>query len=198
MVTKRTGRKPGHPADPVELRLLKGNTQRRPINAPVDTPKPDGVPVPPRHLRAAGKQAWHRYWKYGKVWLAETDIATITELCEVHDEIARLRRLLDKEGWTVQYGSPAVLEAKATRNLLMQVFEGDTMKVDLVLYQMREIALDVGDVKSRPHPAYQLLLQVRSRLLPLWIDAHMTPSSRGRANVKVPTTDPLTEWERAQ
>ncbi|HEY6568601.1 MAG TPA: hypothetical protein VI341_13880 [Actinomycetota bacterium] len=162
----------------------------------MDTPKPDGVPDPPRHLKAAGRAAWDRYWRYGKVWLAETDVSTITELCEIHDEVTRLRRLLDKEGWTQQTGTLPFLEAKATRNLLMQVFEGDDVKVNLVLYQLRQIALDVGDIKSRPHPAYQMLLQVRSRLLPLWIDAHMTPSSRGRANVKVPTTDPLDAWEK--
>lgn len=195
MVTRKTGRKVGRPGVPAELHVLHGNPGRRPITAPVDTAKPDGIPPYPAQLRQAGKRAWDRYWTYGKVWLAETDVATLTELCQLHDEETRLRRVIEREGWTVRGDDPRFLQLKDTRDFLMQTFDDDAVKVNLVLYKLRDLAAESGDTLSRAHPMLRQLHEIRSRMLPLWIECHLTPSSRGRANVKVPTVDPLDAWQ---
>jgi P27 family predicted phage terminase small subunit len=156
MAPRRTFRAPGRPADPPELRVLKGNPQRRPIRAPVDTPRPDGVPPYPPTLKAVGKKKWDTYWQYGEAWLASTDVEILTELCELHDQLAAIRRKIDREGWFV-------------------------------------VSEDTG--RSYQHALVNSLNGVRNRMLVLWIECHMTPSSRGRANVKPKAKDELAEWE---
>lgn len=219
MAKRPTGRANGRPPDAPELRLLKGNPQKRAMEAPIDTPKPDGIPPYPRQLRAAGKRAWDLYWTYGKVWLAHTDIPTITELCQLHDEEAILRARIEKEGWTEQTAYPRMLQPGVTamENILLEcagwvdpkdVPEDQAertydnadaeVRAAIALSKMRSLAAVLGDTKSKPHPMLTMVHAIRQRMLPLWIEAHLTPSSRGRAKVSAPTTDALDEWEKAQ
>jgi P27 family predicted phage terminase small subunit len=52
--------------------------------------------------------------------------------------------------------------------------------------------------RSYQHALVNTLRGVQSRMMPLWIELHMTPSSRGRANVSARSVDPLDKWEKSK
>ena len=99
-MTRRTGRQPGRPARPTELKVLEGNPGRRPLGDKVRGDIPTEIPDAPDHLGQAGSDAWTLYWTHGRAWLAATDIPLMTQLCEAHDEAQRLADTIREEGLT--------------------------------------------------------------------------------------------------
>ena len=93
-------RTPGTKPQPTELKLLRGNPGRRPLGGKVRGDLPTDVPPFPDTLGEVGRQEWTRYWQHGRAWLAHTDIAILTQLCEAQDEAARLRAMILDEGLT--------------------------------------------------------------------------------------------------
>ena len=93
-------RTPGTKPAPTELKLLRGNPGRRPLGAKVRGDLPSDVPPYPETLGEVGRSEWDRYWTHGRAWLAHTDIAILTQLCEAQDEAARMRALILEEGLT--------------------------------------------------------------------------------------------------
>jgi len=146
---------PGTKPAPTELKLLRGNPGRRPLGNRVRGDLPERVPPFPPSLGKVGRAEWTRYWEHGRAWLAHTDIAILTQLCEAQDEAADLRDRIFAEGFT----------------------------------QMND---KTG--RSAAHHLYNDLRGLRREIRELWSLCYMTPTDRGRANVKVVETDPLAEW----
>jgi hypothetical protein len=154
-VTRSTGRPNGRPPKPTELKLLEGNPGKRPLGDKAAGDIPATIPPYPPALREPGRRAWDQYWTHGRTWLAASDIQTLTQLCRLHDEESRLRRIIMREGLT------HVVEA--TR-------------------------------RSSIHHLYNDLTGIRRQMRELWSLCYMTPTDRGRAQVKVPDVDPLDAW----
>lgn len=94
MTRGNQGRPPGMP----ELKALTGNPGKRPIPPSPPGEKPDQIPDPPSKLRAAGVRAWRLYWRYGRMWLAYTDLPAVLRVCKLHDIAATIEARLEREG----------------------------------------------------------------------------------------------------
>jgi len=145
----------GRPPKPTELKVLQGNPGKRPLANKVRGQIPASIPPAPSHLGHAGSEHWDLYWTHGRAWLASSDIPTITQLCEAHDEEERLRTTMQEEGFLVMSDKTG---------------------------------------RSFTHHLYAELRGLRKEMRELWSLCYMTPTDRGRANVKVEEVDPLSEW----
>jgi hypothetical protein len=94
-----SGRKPGPARQPVEMTILKGNPSKRPIPRPPVAEKPSAMPPVPSVLKGAGREAWDIYWRFGKAWLAYTDIPLVRRLCRLIDRADETEKVIDEEGF---------------------------------------------------------------------------------------------------
>lgn len=147
--------RPGPKPKPVELKALEGNPGRRPLGDKARGAIPAAIPDPPSTLGVEGRKAWALYWKHGRAWLALTDVPILTQLCEAHDEDARLRAAIKKGG---------LIKTNTTSN------------------------------GQHVNPLYNDLRGLRREMRELWSLCYMTPTDRGRAQVKPAEVDPLDEW----
>lgn len=93
------GRRP----TPTELKLVRGNPGKRPINK--NEPKPaKRIPSAPGHLSIEGQVAWGRLTvlldRMGV--LTEADGFALERLCDCYAEILALRDLVDAQGRTYE------------------------------------------------------------------------------------------------
>jgi len=126
-----TGRPPGRPAKPIEVKRLEGNPGKRPlpqqkIGEGLKSVS-NGIPKPPTDMGKDGKRLWKMVWNAGQKWLAaEADYPMISELCHVYDDAEVIRRMIAEgkvkrwyetgQGQIVQH--PAVSQLKAARVLM--------------------------------------------------------------------------------
>jgi P27 family predicted phage terminase small subunit len=91
-----TGRPPGRPSKPLEVKRALGNPGQRPLP---DAPLPgeglegvEGIPTPPS-LGDDGLELWEHVWLAGRTWLSpDSDRTIITLLCQAQDEHEEIRR----------------------------------------------------------------------------------------------------------
>ena len=102
--TPRTGRPPGRPAKPVEVKRALGNPGQRPLPAAptpefaLEVVKLDDVPNPPSTLGIVGLATWDRIWSAGRRHLSDSqDRMLIERLCERMDLVAKLEAWLGED-----------------------------------------------------------------------------------------------------
>lgn len=100
------------------------------------------VPLPPRHLRAAGKAHWEAVTT--AVELEPHDLATLTLACEFLDEASAARRLIKRQGMIGKnrFGSDCAHPAVAIRVNAAAAFR----------LLNRELCLSDTPPESRPAP----------------------------------------------
>lgn len=93
------GRRP----TPTELKLVRGNPGKRPINKKEPLPA-KRIPSTPAHLTDEGQMAWGRLTvlldRMGV--LTEADGFALERLCDCYSEILALRELIDANGRTYE------------------------------------------------------------------------------------------------
>lgn len=115
------GRRP----TPTELKLVRGNPGKRPINK--NEPQPARrIPSAPVHLASEGQVAWGRLTvlldRMGV--LTEADGFALERLCDCYAEILTLRELIDAQGRTYETTSTqgeSVLKANPAVAMLADV-----------------------------------------------------------------------------
>ena len=49
-------------------------------------------PPAPSNLKAGGKKLWKQTWKAASIWMAPSDVPTLTLACELRDQVDTLKR----------------------------------------------------------------------------------------------------------
>lgn len=89
----------GPPPTPNEVLRKRGGLGHKdrlrsvPPPATLERVNPKRPPKPPRPLDADGMSLWRRVWRSGADWVSpDTDLERVLVLCEMTDEVVRVRR----------------------------------------------------------------------------------------------------------
>ena len=85
-----------NPGKPVELLEKPGKPGKRDPGTVHDVAEPvDGPPVIPADLRDAGAELWVKLTRAAAVWVSESDLPALAQLCRLHDQYADVKRRME-------------------------------------------------------------------------------------------------------
>ena len=84
---------PGKPAELLEKLGKPGHHPARPL-AQVAEPV-DGPPMPPGDLRDSGVILWGTITRAAALWVSESDLPALAQLCRLHDQYADVKRRME-------------------------------------------------------------------------------------------------------
>jgi hypothetical protein len=101
-----------------------------------------------------------------------------------------------REAWTLYWTHGRVWLASTDIPILTQLCEAHDEAERLAVTIRSEGLTQLNDKTGRSfaHHLYNDLRGLRREIRELWQLTYMTPTDRGRANVRVPEVDPLDEW----
>ena len=78
---------------PVELQQKLGKPGKRDPGTVHDVAEPgDGPPPIPANLRDAGAELWVTVTRAAALWVSESDLPALAQLCRLHDQYADVKR----------------------------------------------------------------------------------------------------------
>ncbi len=163
---------PGPPKTPTQLRLVRGNPSKRPINK--NEPKPPvGIPPTPKHFDKQGKYWFKRMAEELDAIgvISQLDARALEMLVEAYTEYRHHCDTLDREGYTYAVYSDEDTDERKPREIRM----------------------------IKPHPAAAMKADAWKRLRGMLGEFGMTPASRSKISTSGPDeVDPLAEFMSAR
>lgn len=91
-----TGRKPGRPPKPVQVKKSEGNLGKRKLpEEHFEEMTVQDIPLPPEAYSEEAVAFWIRIWNAGKTWLKpDRDYIVVMLLCDAFNEYSYTRRML--------------------------------------------------------------------------------------------------------
>jgi len=85
-----------NPGKPVELKEKLGKPGHHPRQAVHEVAEPvDGPPPPPVDLRSDGLDLWKKITRAAALWVSESDLLQLAQLCRLQDQYADVKRRME-------------------------------------------------------------------------------------------------------
>ena len=85
-----------NPGKPVELKEKLGKPGKRDIGHLHEVAEPvDGPPMVPTDLSTAGPELWVKVTRAAALWVSESDLFALAQLCRLHDQYADVKRRME-------------------------------------------------------------------------------------------------------